>query len=310
MLDWRNTVDLHIDAYRPRAVGPAWTRVAPEVRRVVKAALPATPYTAAQLLGSLSRLALHADARGCPASAELWLSREMIEAFIATGAPAVAESTRANYRSRLLRLREAMIGPDLASGATASLSGSRASAPYSAAERTELWSWACGQPTPALRTGCKLLLALGFGCGLDSHEIVALRSHDVRATADGGPVVVNVRGRRARLVVCRRAWERVLAEQAGQAPAGGWLVRPDADARAKNTITNFLARTRTPPGTARLVMARARASWIVELVDAGVPLTALVAAAGVESLHALSRFMPYFEPLGADDAQAALRGRR
>lgn len=310
MLDWRKTLDLHIDAYRPLRAGAAWDRVAPEVRRAVQTALPGTTYTATQLLGSLARLALFADARGQPADARIWLSREVIESFIAVGTPTVAESTRANYRARLLRLREALIGPDVASGAAARLSGSHASAPYGSAERTELWSQACGQPTPALRTGYKTLMALGFGCGLDSNEIVPLRTHDVRVTGDDGPVVVNVRGRRARLVVCRRAWEHVLADLNGQVQAGAWLFRPEADARAKNTVTNFLARTRTPPGAPRLVMARARASWIVDHVDDNTPLSALIAASGVDTLHAFSRFMQYVKPLDPDAARQALRGSK
>lgn len=302
-------MDAHIDAYRPRRAGPAWDRVAPEVRRVVAAALPDTTYTATQLLGPLARLALHADAQGLAADARIWLSREMIESFTAGGAPTLAESTRANYRSRLLRLREAVIGPDLASGTAESLSGSQASAPYDAADRTELWSSACTQPTAALRRGSKTLLALGFGCGLDSHEIMPLRAHDVRVTSEDGPVAVNVRGQRARVVICRRPWGHVLAELAAEAAAGTWFFRPDASARAKNTVTNFLARTHTASGTPRLVMGRARASWIVDHIDNNTPLTVLVAAAGVDTLHALSRFMQYAKPLDPDAARDALWGR-
>jgi hypothetical protein len=43
-------------------------------------------------------------------------------------------------------------------------------------------------------------------------------------------------------------------------------------------------------------------------VDANVPLTTLVAAAGVDSLHAFSRLMPYFSSATADAAAKALRG--
>lgn len=308
VLDWRNSVDLHIDAFRPRGAGPAWDRVAPEVRRAVKVALPGTTYTATQLLGALSKLALHADARGLPADARIWLSREVIDSFVEAGMPTLRGATRGNYRARLLRLREAVIGPDLATGNAARLSGSTASAPYGPGERAELWSWAGTQPTSVLRRGCKLLMALGFGCGLDSHEIVPLRAHDVRATTAGGPVTVNVRGRRARLVLCRRPWERVLADLAAEAEPGSWLFRPEASARAKNTVTNFLARTHSAPDTPRLMMARARASWIVDHVDGNTPLSALIAASGVDTLHAFSRFMQYFAPLDPDAAQDALRG--
>ena len=73
-------------------------------------------------------------------------------------------------------------------------------------------------------------------------------------------------------------------------------------------MVNFVDRARPSLSAPRLVMGRARATWIVELVDAGSPITVLVAAAGVESLHALSRFMPYFATLNPDAAAAWLRG--
>jgi hypothetical protein len=201
-------------------------------------------------------------------------------------------------------------GPELASGNTARLSGSSASAPYSPAEQIALWSSACGQPTEQLRTGCKILLAAGLGFGLDSREVIPLRVHDIRVTDGGGLVVVNVRGTRPRLVVCRRPWEPVWRDLVKDRPVGEaqWLFRPEAHGRVKNTVTNFLAHTADSHGTPRLVTARLRATWIVGLIDAGVPLPVIVAAAGVVSLHALSRYLPYVRAVDADTAAAVLRG--
>lgn len=307
VLDWRGIVDLRIEAYRPRSAGPGWDRVADEVRRVVRRALPQTPYTAVQLLGPAAKLALYADGLGRPADAALWLDLEMIEQFVQAHRPVMAGSTLGNYRSRLLRLREAHITLALPGGDPARLPGSEASAPYRREEVAALWSWARGQSTEAMRQGLRTLLALGLGCGLDSGEIVPLRAHDVRVLSDGR-VVVHVRGRRARAVLCRRRWERVLAEAVERVPAGGWLFRPEAAARTKNTVVNFIDRAKPSLSAPRLVMGRARAAWIVELVDAGTPITVLVAAAGIESLHALSRFMPHFATLEPDAAAAWLRG--
>lgn len=73
-------------------------------------------------------------------------------------------------------------------------------------------------------------------------------------------------------------------------------------------MVNFLARTHPSLTAPPLVMGRAWASWIVELVDARTPLTVLAAAAGVDSLHALSRLMLYFAPVEAGEAEAILRG--
>jgi hypothetical protein len=97
---------------------------------------------------------------------------------------------------------------------------------------------------------------------------------------------------------------RLLGSATCQALAG---FAPNAHARAKNTVVNFLSRA-TPGLTAPpLVMGRARSSWVVDLADAHVPITALVAAAGVDSLHALSRLMPH---LGIAGKQLVGSGNR
>ncbi|SEG75789.1 hypothetical protein SAMN04489712_11184 [Thermomonospora echinospora] len=298
-----------IDSYVPAGAPPAWERVAAEVRRVVTVAEPLTPYRAGELMSVLARLALFADGQGCRADAQVWLSREFIERFITVGCTDVSAATRGNYRSKLLRLREAVCGPDCRSGKPVKLSASDTSKPYTPAEMTTLWTWAQGQPTEELRRGCTLLLALGRGCGLDSPEVIPLRAHDVRRH-DNGAVVVTVRGRRERLVVCRRPWERVLAEEAarfrGQA---AHLFRPGLHARAKNTITGFLARTHDAPGTPALKMSRLRTSWLVELIEGNLPLPVIVAAAGVDTLHGLSRVLPYVKGASTDRAAELLRGK-
>lgn len=170
---------------------------------------------------------------------------------------------------------------------------------------TDLWLWASGQPTQALRHGAKVLMALGLGCGLDSPEAVHVRAHDVHRTSTG--VEVDVRGACKRTVTCRRPWEGVLLQAAVEVEPGNYLFRPGAE-RGKNLVTNFLARTRRSPTAPTLSMGRARSTWIVELVDANVRLTSLVAAAGVDSLHAFSRLLPYFKVSPAHEAAKALRG--
>jgi hypothetical protein len=295
----------------PRGAGPAWERVAPLVRRAVREADPLLPYAAGELLGVLAKLAVFADGQGLPAQLEVWLAPELIERFVQVGCPAVSAATRGNYRSRLLRLRKAVIGPPLRSGVPVKFSASDASRPYARAEQAALWGWAAGQPTAALRAGCRLLLTLGLGVGLDSPEVVPLRVHDVRRPGVQGPVTVAVRGPRQRLVVCRRPFERALAKEAEAVEEAGrarYVFRPGHTSRGKNTVTNFLARTVKEPRVPALSMGRARATWLVALVEAGLPLTVIVAAAGMKTLHGLSRVLPYVEPSEASAAAELLRG--
>lgn len=301
-----------IDSYRPNGSPAGWSRVGDEVRRVVLLADPVLPHKARELLGALAQLALFCSGEGLPVNAEVWLQREVIERFIAVGCPHVEESTRGNYRSRLLRLREVVFGGDCVTGEPAKLSGSSRNRPYSRRELADLWGWANGQPTDELRWGCKTLLALGAGVGLDSPEVIPLRVHDVRSSPyESGAVVVATRGERKREILCLRPWEPVLAAAAERLTAPGtasYLFRPNSYGRGTNTVTNFLARTKPSQGVPRLVMGRLRTTWLVDLFNARLPITVIVAAAGVDTLHGLSRVLPYLAGIPADEAARLLRG--
>ncbi|MFD7417527.1 hypothetical protein ACFVZ3_39825 [Kitasatospora purpeofusca] len=296
-------MDRHIARYRPVHAPPAWQRVEAEVKATVAAALPDTTYRARDLLTALTRLAVFADHHGHPADARRWLDEAVVEHFTATALTGISEASRANYRARLNAIRTAAFGPRRPGRVP--LSGSRASEPYSRAHKGALWAWAAGQPTEELRRGARVLLALGLGCGLDSPEVIPLRGHDVRVLADGACVVA-VRGRRARLVLCSRPYEHALAEAARNAGTG-WLFRPGSHTRGTNTVTNFTARTTPDSRVPRLVMGRCRATWIVERMDVPVPIPVLLAAAGLDSLHALSRFLPHLRGTSPDAAAAILR---
>ncbi|SCK15230.1 hypothetical protein [Streptomyces sp. WMMB 322] len=300
-----------IDAYRPAGSPAGWSRVGDEVRRAVRLADPLVAYKATELMGALTKLALFCFGEGMPVSAEVWLTRESIERFIAVGCPHVSESARGNYRTRLLRLHEVVIGGVCRTGKPASLSGSSPNQPYSRTELADLWGWATGQPTDELRWGCRTLLALGAGCGLDSPEVIPLRAHDVRRSPTASSVVVATRGPRKREILCRRPWEGVLAaavERLETPGAASYLFRPSSLARGANTVTNFLDRTKRSQDVPRLVMGRLRSTWLATLFNERVPITVIVAAAGVDTLHGLSRVLPFLSSPSAEEAAALLRG--
>lgn len=305
---WRIVMDA-IERYRPHLPGPVWERIGPECRRAVARAKPTSPKQARDWLGALAHAVAYADACGRPATAETVLTPEAIEWFLATGCGHIRESSRGNRRGRLHHLRHALLGPDLLTGQPAAYSGSDSSRPYSKAEQSRLYSCARFQPTDQLRYGFLVLLALGFGCALDSPEIIPLRTHDVR-TAPNGAVAVAVRGPRTRLVLCRSSWASVLAEATSWASVPGqarYVFRPNCYARGTNTVTNFLARTKTSHGTPSLIQGRARATWLVDAVEARMHLPTLMAAAGLTTLRSIDRIMPYVRNLTAEQAAAALK---
>ncbi|MEN8649720.1 hypothetical protein ABCR94_03625 [Streptomyces sp. 21So2-11] len=300
-----------IEQYRPKLPGPVWDRIGPDCRRAVAKAKPSTPKTARDWIAALAHAAAYADACGRPSRAEHVLAADAIELYLATGCQHLSEASRGNCRGRLHHLRRALLGPDVVTGAPAAYSGSDPSRPYTPAEQAHLYSGARAQPTAELRYGCLTLLALGLGCALDSPEIIPLRAHDVRE-APNGAVAVAVRGRRPRVVLCRTTWAPVLAEAVSWASTSGdkvrYLFRPSSFSRNSNTITNFIARTKTSPSAPPLVMGRARATWLVDAVEAHMHLPTLMAAAGLTTLRSIDRVMPYVRNLPAEQAAASLRG--
>jgi integrase len=299
----RRAVTRRVETYIPHRGGPTWQRVATAVRDLVLRADPLVPYSAAELMSVVGRLAMFCDGHGI-ADAQAWLEPTTIDWFLDVGCASLSTHTRSTYRARLRRLVEAVRGVDGAKPIP--LSASPTDRPYTAHDQAGLWSWANGQPTEALRTGCRLLLALGLGCGLSTDEVIDLRAGEVRI-AGNGAVVVEIAGRRSRLVICQARWEQVLSEHA-QAAGSRFLFRPNA-VRAKNVVSNFLARAHRGLATPPVKISRLRDTWMVEHLAAGTPLSVLVAAAGLDGLSSLDRLLPYLPAVGAERAERLLRDR-
>ncbi|MFE2718790.1 hypothetical protein ACFXKI_44430 [Streptomyces mirabilis] len=112
-------------------------------------------------------------------------------------------------------------------------------------------------------------------------------------------------------ILCRRPWEGVLASAVDRLATPGlaqYLFRPNCHSRGTNTVTNFLARSQPSPNAPRLVMGRLRSNWLVELFEERLPITVIVAAAGVDTLHGLSRILPFLPAVTAEEAARLLRG--
>jgi hypothetical protein len=298
-----------IAAYRPSANPAAWPLVEPYVKHVstVAAASKVVKLRPDQILKVVSDLVLFCHGEGAEIVDEVVFDLATIERYVRVGCEGLADGTRANSRSWLYAIRQAVLGPVLAPPRPAPLSKSKPVPPYTTDELKHLRSWQRGLPTELMRHNTLVLLAGSAGAGLDTPDYYAVRGTDV-VRADDGCVEVRVGGSRPRVTVCRREWERQLVSVA-EAAGAGHLFRLHEGRFTRHTIANFVERLGPHlHGAPRLSTYRLRASWIVDHLNGGTPLDALRVAAGTKTLQALLRYEHWVDPTEPGRGRAALRG--
>jgi hypothetical protein len=272
------------------------------IQSTVSAARDKTPYTDGEVTLVVRLLTEWSSSRGLELTTEAILARENIASFIHAGIEGRAAATRADYRSKLLRVAEALLPPESAPRRLTPLQASDPSAPYTQDDQQVLVAWARAQKKHR-RTDARVLLALGLGAGLSSAEIMNARASDVVMTIEG-VVLIHVRETRPRVVPVLRKWEKVLVERARTLDGEDFLFIAGRTGSGKNLISNFVQRD---DASVHVQPQRLRSTWLVTQMSASTPLTALVEAAGVESLEALTRFLPFVDRPDESTTWRALR---
>jgi integrase len=288
--------------YRPTIPAEYWQQIGPFVARAVTDSAGATSYSDRELFAATTPFVLWAwQTAGLPLKREQIFRISVVDRFASVEADSYATAASRNtIRSRLLRMAE-VLHPEQTERPLRALGASDPTRPYSTEEVIALRSWARSQRTEQRRRDAEALLALGLGAGLSGREILNVRVADIRRVSGG--VDVGVGGERPRRVPVLREWERALLDRADADDTKAWAFRAGHTTENPNLITDFVSRSR---GRIQLQARRMRTTWIVHHLNAGTPAVALIRAAGVNSLAALDRFLPFAEP--ADELNEALRG--
>ena len=287
--------------YKPTMPASDWQLIGPFVIACVDASSTSTRYGKPELYAAAAPLTRWAVRHaGLPLDPTAIFDRDVIDRFVSTSDQYRTKASKNTIRSRLLRISEALLTPEAIVEALRPLGSSDPSAPYSAAEQVALRSWATVQPTAEKRRSAGALLALGIGAGLSGKEIIECKATDLISDASG--VVVLVRGDRPRRVPVTRAWEDGLRTQ--NSPDSP-LFREGQSGENPNLISDFVSRSR---GKIALQARRMRATWIVAHLDAGTPTVDLLLAAGVKTLEAFDRFVPFADERDWDLVRVRMRG--
>lgn len=300
------TVTDAIRGYSPDLPDNEWALIGEFVRSAVTDCDAHTPYSARELLAVAARHVRWCwRTAGLPLDLAVIFHRDTIAEYIAHGCPQMSPASAGNRRSQLLRMSELLLPAGDRMNRLAPLPPSDPLAPYTPADVIALRSWANGQNTQYRREQCNLLLALGLGAGLSNAEILAVRACHLHVDDDG--VLVEVIGRRERFVPVLATWESPLIDYDAARPlnAEQFVFRPKRTSSHINTIGNFVDKVHA--GRVRCTAQRMRVTWIVTHLTAGTPVKPLVAAAGVDSLEALTRYLRFVPDHDANRLRAQMR---
>ncbi len=295
--DLNPTVAAAVDRYAPRSLPDDVARFA---RDVTRAARPHSAARAKAFLFAAGKLGAFGRSVGLELRPEVLLRPAVIERYIATDGAALTLPTRRTVRSNLRSLATAVApvpGP-------VPLSRERAKTPYTEAEMAAFFTLAQAQPTPARRMRAVGLLCLGAGAGLMGADLRAVRGTDVVARSGG--VVVEVKGRRRRVVPVLRRYHEALLASAGFADEH-YVIGGRAPER-RTVTTPLVSSLAGGVDLPRLDTGRLRSTWLVAVTDA-FGLRAFMDAAGITCSQRLGDLVAQLSAPDEERAVSLLSGR-
>ncbi|MCK6212095.1 hypothetical protein KZX45_16245 [Georgenia sp. EYE_87] len=282
-----------IAGYTPRQIPPArWAEIRELVQQAVTAVRPPSPATAYTYLRVAARYADWCASQGIDVAAERMFTEANVEWFIATAAPTfLAKSSLPSYRSALRRIGRAATRRALWEPIPRELRLKKHGAmpPYSPTDMARFLAAAPLQPSPERRRACSALLALAYGAGLSSAELIACRAVDVESR--GGGYVVVVRGNNAREVPALAKVDSLLQWLVDQFPEGPLLT--DRNPKARSTFSGVVGRVELPPGAPPLDLRRLRTTWLAEILASDLRVSEVLKLSGLRNSQKFAELAPY-----------------
>ena len=288
--------------YQPRSLTDAqWQRVGPFVREQMLLLPRAHPHTEATCARLLGRITAWSTAHGKPMDPYAVLEPGNVERYLT--AMESAHESDGDYRG-YLRGMARVLAPAAWPPVVPPRNSRHLVAPYTPDEMCRIIAALGHQKDDETRRIAETIVALGHGAGLDGHWNTRVGPEDI--LVDGGVVLAAVHHRRPRQVVVTREWEDTvlrLAEEARQRP-GEALVGPRMTGR--NQANKLAARIKVRGGL-QVSAPRLRSTWLVNHVNAGTNLRALLDAAGSTSASTVTDILGYADTLPPADARRQLR---
>ena len=183
--------------------------------------------------------------------------------------------------------------------------------PVTLQQEAALWLWATGLRSEVRRRRLSTMVAFGLGVGIRTHELLQTQRQAVDITDTGVHVnITNVHTGVERVVTCRRVWEDAVRDLCGGLGPDALLMEPSRTTPltygSQHSLVHRTQQQTEPP--VWINHRRLRLTWMVRMLDTGVPLPTLMSAADVDTSDALTRLLPYVSAQSPGDAATSLRG--
>jgi integrase len=283
-------------AYTPRIPSGEWRQVRDVTRDFVAAAEPVSVLSARQLMWIVTRYALWAQTHTGASTisvdvlADLDASRRYVTTKL-TSSKSTVETRRSTLDAAIRTICD---------GRLPTAGYRTGAAPYTRGEEQRLTLLARHQKTSLRQARLGIIIALGAGAGLNSAEIRRIAPHDITVQESHGFsfLQVKVGGTRPRTVPLRDTYRSLLTDSLNLHDSNGFtrhdpiMGNPDNN----NAISMLCERCKTADGPqANVSVNRLRATWLLAVANSRIPLTALLAAAGLKSARPIADLIPFME---------------
>lgn len=285
--------------YTPRAISPdRWEQVQDFTTSAITGVFDkGTDHQLRLAVRAVARLAVDALDHGRELNNEQVFDAELIEYHCSRlGLETTSVSSVRSLLNKIGRELSLTWGGD---DGTVSYPTSMKNNPYSEDEIRLLHGWAKSCSTERSKTNAHVLLALGLGAGLRGCEVDTLTVKDVERTRAG--LVLHpsgYRGAPARYVPVHADYEKFLETAISGLGEDDFVFLPGARKVGAKPASDFVKRMRTP--RVAVTLSRMRTTWIVGLMGAHVPESAICEASGLSDLQ---HYAQYRDLAGAASAR-------
>jgi len=291
-----------IAGYTPNSPTGIWPQVRQFTIDCTVAMKPRTPSNARRLMTMIALFTVWiVTVTGCPVTPQRVFTQSNLDRFLRTRLGGHSVAYRFDVSRNLTKAARIIAGATLRQLPTPTQGD--AVAPHTSRERATFVSWANTLSTPHKRQNAQTLLGLAGGAGLTAQQIMDAKVTDIEI--DGDRAFVTIHEPQRRRIPVRRPWVKILANGIGTRTSGDAFRAYRLEEYPPNQLQQFLTRNR---GELRPSVARLRSGWLVELIDANLPLDVLLAITGFTTLASLRPYLRYAQRHDATDWSAVIAG--